>query len=195
MGGPYCHIVNKHRTKAHNTLGLALQAGLAINRLGPCADARATMTAARSAECFYTMRVVNRLSLYIKFLQTTSCDTLTSTCENSPPLMPVQRSHPGPKSCPAAAIDPYHAGQTGRKRASCFAREANPPTHLAAHECSISTSPAQTASPWTICFGPALHGRSRWVSGRCGASRAGSWGGRRWATRPSAAVGSRLTLS
>ena len=47
----------------------------------PCAGARATTTAARSAECFYTMRVVNRLSLYIKFLQTTSCDTLTSTHE------------------------------------------------------------------------------------------------------------------
>ena len=172
-----------------------LQAVFAINLLGLRAAARVTTGAARSAECFYLMRVVNRRSLYINFLQTTSCDTLTSTCENSPPLMPVQRSHPGPKSCPAAAVDPYYAGQTGGKRAGRFAREANPPTHLAAHECSISTSPAQTAPPWMICLGPALHGRSRRVSGRCGASRAGSWGGRRWATRPSAAVGSRLTLS
>ena len=112
-----------------------VQAVLAINRLGPCADARATTTAARSAECFYPMRVVNRRSLYIKFLQTTSCDTLTSTCENSPPLMPVQRSHPGPKSCPAATVEPHYAGQTDGKRAGRFARQAKPPTHLGANRC------------------------------------------------------------
>ena len=43
-----------------------------------------------------------------------------------------------------------------------------------------------------IFLGPALHGRSRRVSGRCGASRAGSWSGRRWATRPSVALCSSL---
>ena len=110
------------------------------------------------------MRVVNRRSLYIKFLQTTSCDTLTSTCENSPPLMPVQRSHPGPKSCPAAAVDPYHAGLTDGQRAGRIVCEAWPPTHHAAHECSISASPAARAPPLMICLSPASHSHRR--SGR-----------------------------
>lgn len=110
-----------------------------------------------------------------------------------PPLMPVQRSDPGPKSCPAAAVDPYHAGQTDGKRASCFAREAKPPAHRAAHESRLircqQKEPVKSAAADHL-LGPALHGRSGRVSKRCGASRAGSWGGRRWATRPSAAMAS-----
>ena len=83
-------------------------------------------------------------------------------------------------------------GADGRQAGGPLCARSEAATHPSGTRVQDDASPAETAPPVIICWGPALHGRSRRGSGRSGASGAGSWGGGWWATRPSVALCSSL---